>query len=189
MMAGRVDLRNLGIAIATLVCLNSATWAQQYPVFKEALPVATLNSTRLFTQSLAGRAALKKSQTKSRALADENRGIEADLEQEEVRLTELRKTIPAEEFRALAEAFDKRVVETRQVQNAKAADLSRELNTTQRAFSVAVQPILKELMSEKGIVFILSEQAIVLGERSGDITEEALRRVDIKIGTTLEPGK
>lgn len=183
------SLRQLGIALAALLSFSACLQAQDFPVFRENLTVATLNSARLFAQSQVGRNALEQSRTKTLALADENRDIEAELEQEELRLTELRKTVSAEEFRSLAEAFDKKVVATRKTQAAKAAALTQELTETQRAFSTQVRPILSELMAEMGIIFILNEQAIVLADRSGDITNEALRRVDMQIGATLAPGK
>lgn len=163
--------------------------AQGFPVYKESLPVASLNSDRLFSESLAGRAILEASREKSITLSEENRRIEAELEQEERELTEKRKTMPAAEFQLLADAFDAKVVNIRRTQNAKASALSQELETARREFSTRVQPILLQLMRERGIVFVLNEQAIALAVSSGDITDDALQRVDSEIGATLDGTK
>lgn len=171
--------------------LLSAGWvmAQGFPVFKETLPVASLNSDRLFSESMAGKAILDESRQKSMALGEENRRIEAALELEERDLTEKRKTLPAEEFRKLADAFDDKVETIRRTQNGKAAALTQELEAARREFSTRVRPILQQLMSEKGIVFVLNEQAIALALSSGDITDLALQRVDAEIGATLDGNK
>jgi Skp family chaperone for outer membrane proteins len=163
--------------------------AQGFPVYREYLPVASLNSDRLFSESLAGKAILDASQEKSAALGEENRRIEADLEEEERDLTEKRKTMPAEEFRKLAEAFDQKVVAIRRTQNAKATALGQELENARREFSNRVRPVLQQLMQERGIVFVLNEQAIALAVSSGNITDEAIRRVDREIGATLGADK
>ena len=65
-------------------------------------------------------------------LATENRRIEADLEAEEQELTELRNTLPAGEFRLLADAFDAKVQETRAAQAAKGRALNARVGQGSR---------------------------------------------------------
>ena len=166
--------------IATLVS------AQDFPVYRQDLPVASLNSGQLFSRSQAGAAFLEQSRKRSTALAEENRRIESELEQEELNLTEMRKTLPAEQFRALADAFDAKVVTIRREQIAKAAALTQDLELARQKFSAVVQPILQQFMQERGIIFILNEQAIILANIEGDITDEMVARVDAAIGATLD---
>lgn len=185
-MAERTALRCLLILALSAILPAGPATAQGFPVYRESLPVASLNSDRLFAESLAGKAILEESRAKSMALGEENRRKEAELEQEERDLTEKRRTLPAEEFQKLADAFDEKVVRIRRTQNAKAAALSQELEAARREFTNRVRPILLDLMREKGIVFVLNEQAIALAVRSGDITDDALQRVDAEIGATLD---
>jgi Skp family chaperone for outer membrane proteins len=188
-MAGRVCIRYVLVLLCGLLLPAGGAGAQGFPVYKESLPVASLNSERLFSESLAGKKILDDARDKSTEIAAENRKIEAELEQEERDLTEKRKSLPADEFRKLADAFDKKVVSIRREQNAKATELSQQLDASRRAFSDRVRPVLQKLMQEKGIIFILDEKAIALAAGSGDITDEALRRVDAQIGATLEDSK
>lgn len=188
-MRERAGIGGILALICGLLLSAGCAGAQGFPVYKDALPVASLNSERLFSESLAGRSVLEASRSKSQTLGEENRRIEAELEQEERDLTEKRRTLPAKEFSLLADAFDKKVVAIRREQNAKAVALGQELDAARRAFSNRVRPILQSLMVELGIVFVLNEQAIALALSSGDITDEAIERVDREIGATLEVDK
>lgn len=188
-MVKPAGIRGVVVLLCGLLLSGGGAGAQTFPIYRESLPVASLNSDRLFSESLAGKAILDASRQKSMALGEENRRIEAELQQEERDLTEKRKTMPAEEFGKLAEAFDDKVVAIRRTQNAKAAALSQELDADRREFSSRVKPILQQLMRERGIIFILNEQAIALAVSSGDITDDALLRVDTEIGATLDGDK
>ena len=188
-MAKSAGIRSVLVLVFGLMLSAEVAVAQGFPVYKESLPVASLNSERLFSESLAGKAIVEASREKSITLSEENRRIEAELEQEERDLTEKRKTLPAAEFQLLADAFDAKVVNIRRTQIAKATALSQELEAARREFSNRVRPILLQLMRDMGIVFVLNEQAIALAVISGDITDEALQRVDSEIGATLDDGK
>lgn len=188
-MAQRAGICGVLALIGSLFLSAGSVSGQGFPVYRDSLPVASLNSDRLFSESMAGKAILDVSREKSNALRDENRRIESELQQEERELTEKRKTMAPDTFRELADAFDKKVVEIRQTQNAKATALGQELDTARREFTVRVRPILQALMEERGIVFILNEQAVALALSSGDITDEAVARVDREIGATLDANK
>ncbi len=188
-MTRLAGIRGALVVVCGLLLSAGNAGAQGFPVYRESLPVASLNSDRLFSESLAGKAILDASRQKSTALSEENRRIEAELEQEERDLTKKRKTLPAEEFRILADAFDVKVEAIRSTQNGKATALAQELDAARREFSNRVRPVLQELMGDRGIIFVLNEQAIALAVSSGDITDQALQRVDEEIGATLDGNK
>jgi len=188
-MTEQAGIRFVLVLLCGFLLSAGSAAAQGFPVYKPLLPVASLNTDRLFSDSQAGKKILDDARQKSTALAEENRKIETELEQEERDLTEKRKTLPADEFRKLADAFDKKVVGIRRTQNAKGTDLQKQLEEARRSFNEKVRPVLQRLMQDRGIVFILDEKAIVLGVSTGDITDEALRRVDREIGATLDESK
>jgi Skp family chaperone for outer membrane proteins len=109
-MSKPAGIRSVLLLVFGLMMSAGVAVAQGFPIYKESLPVASLNSDRLFSESLAGRAILEASREKSITLSEENRRIEAELEQEERELTEKRKAMPAAEFQLLADAFDAKVV-------------------------------------------------------------------------------
>lgn len=145
------------------------------------VPVLTLNQERLFRDSAYGRAVLAKAEEETSTLATENRRIEAGLEAEERDLTTRRASMKPAEFAPIAAAFDTKVEDIRAAQAAKSRDITNRLEQQRKTFFAQVVPILGELMSEKGAVAILSDQAIILSLSSLDITEDAIKRLDERL--------
>ncbi len=152
--------------------------AQQYQVFEDALPIASINRDRLFNDSAYGRALLARISERQKALVSENDRLQAELEQEERELTELRKQIPLQEFAPLAAEFDEKVKRIRQEQSGKSEQLTEDLEAARFSFFRRTEDIIKELMAERGIIYILDEQAVLLSTGEGDITAAAMERLD-----------
>lgn len=148
----------------------------------EPSPVLTLDQDRLFLGSAYGRRVDGEIAAASQALAAENRAIEAKLTAEEQDLTERRPTLPAAEFRLLADDFDARVVEIRRVQDEKVKRLSSRLDEERQRFYRAAAPVLGELVREAGAVAILDNRAVFLSADRIDVTDEAIARIDRMLG-------
>lgn len=144
--------------------------------------VLVLRQDDLFEGSAFGRASQARSDAASRDLIAENRAIEAGLEAEERDLTTRRAALPAAEFRELAEAFNDKVEDIRAAQDAKARAIGRLREQDRARFLRAVVPVLAELMAERGAVVILDPQVVVLSFDRVDITDEAVTRIDDRIG-------
>jgi Skp family chaperone for outer membrane proteins len=142
--------------------------------------VVTINQQALFENSAFGQASLQRLEERSRALQAENREIEEALEVEERSLTERRPQLSAEEFRAIANAFDEKVEGIRNAQDAKGREIARLREADQQAFFGYAVPILVELLREKGAAVLLDQTAIVLSLDSVDITAEAIARVNLR---------
>lgn len=167
-------LRGAALGLALGLGLASAAPAQT----PQQGGVRVLNQDRLLRDSALGRAVLEELRAAEVALERENQALVEQLSAEERALTELRPTLSLEEFRARAEAFDRRVEAVR----AERARLSRELGLryeaeAQRFFATAL-PVLTDLMAEQGIVAILSPEAVILGADWLDITEQVIERLD-----------
>jgi len=158
------------------------TMAQTYPTSDQFLSVATINQDRLFSESQFGKSFNTKFQNDATLLTEENRRIENELAIEEAVLTQKRKEIENIEFRKLAEIFNKKVETIRRDQSQKLNDLNTSRIQAQRAFFAQVKPIIIEMMQELGIQFILNDQAIFMSGNSGDITNDAIQRIDQILG-------
>lgn len=145
-------------------------------------PVLTLDQERLFVESAFGKAALAREAADSKALETENAEIEQALILEEQDLTERRATLPADEFAALAQAFDVKVEQIRSDQDAKARAVTRRRDEDRQRFLQAAVPVLGSLLSEKGAVAILDKNAIILSLSSIDVTGAAIAKVDAALG-------
>ena len=153
--------------------------AQQSPTTSQVL---TLDQERLFLGSAYGARVMREIEEASKALATENREMEAELAAEEKDLTTRRATLPAPEFRPLADAFDAKVVEIRRVQDEKLAKLNGRRDLERQAFYLAAAPVLGDLVREAGAVVILDARAVFLSADRIDITDEAIARVDQLLG-------
>lgn len=150
-------------------------------------PVLTIDSERVFLESAFGKRVATEIEERGARLAAENRQIEADLEAEELRLTELRATTPAEEFRALADAFDRKVQETRLAQTAKGRAINALLDQEREVFLTAAAPVLERLMREADAAVILERRSVFVSANAIDITQMAISLLDETLGSGEAP--
>lgn len=141
-------------------------------------PILTVDSDLMFSQSQFGVRVAQELAADESVLLAENRRIQAELTAEEKALTEKRGEMDANAFRAVAEAFDARVVQIRKEQDAKAANLEQRRQREQEAFIRAASPILTSLMREAGASVILERRNVLLGDPAVDITPFAIERLN-----------
>jgi Skp family chaperone for outer membrane proteins len=159
-----------------------ATFAQNTPSdLAGPLPqssILTLKQDVFFEGSAFGRSVIERLQEATRQLQAENREIEKQLEAEERNLTARRSTLPAEEFRKLAQDFDTKVEGIRQAQDAKVRDLTRQSETDRQRFFERAVPILADIMRDFGAVALMDQSALILSFDGIDITTIAIERID-----------
>lgn len=174
-------LRSALFAVCVLlVCVAPPGVAQQFGVTQSE--ILTISPERLFADSEFGQRVAREIEEESAVLAAENRRIEAELTAEEKTLTERRATMPPQEFRALADAFDARVQEFRTTQDAKTRALAQRREEARAEFIEVIIPILAGLMRETGASVILERSTVFLSTNATDITDLALQRVNAAIG-------
>jgi Skp family chaperone for outer membrane proteins len=154
---------------------------------KTPSPILTVDQEGLFQRSAFGARAEADLSAEAAALAAENRKIEADLAEEERRLTEQRATMDPVAFRALAAQFDEKVVEIRRTQDQKGRELARRPEEARQEFFRAALDILADLVRERGAVAILDNRAILISADAIDVTDEAIRRIDEVLGDGTTP--
>jgi Skp family chaperone for outer membrane proteins len=171
-----------GLMFAPVVGVSQVTDDQRGPVL-------VLRQDVLFEQSAFGQASLARLDRESRALAAENRQIEAALEAEELALTEARKELAPDAFRARADAFNEKVEGIRRAQDTKSRAITRTRDEDRQTFLNAVAPMLAEMMQEMGASVILDQQSVVISLDRVDITEAAIARINLRLetGTTNPP--
>lgn len=144
--------------------------------------IAVIEQERLFLQTRFGKAMQASTDSARKALQAENQRLEANLEAEERKLTDQRPTMPADQFRPLAEAFDEKVKGIRQAQDTKARELARRAEEDRARFVETAAPILAALMSELGAVVLIDKSVAVLSMDSIDVTDEAIAKIDAVLG-------
>jgi Skp family chaperone for outer membrane proteins len=163
-------------------CAQSAAPSDSLATPVARSQIAVIEQERLFLQTRYGKAMQASTDTARKALQAENQRLEADLEAEERKLTDQRPTMPADQFRPLAEAFDEKVKGIRQAQDTKARELARRAEEDRARFVETAAPILAALMSELGAVVLIDKSVAVLSMDSIDVTDEAIAKIDAVLG-------
>lgn len=145
-------------------------------------PFVTLDQAEFFAATLYGQRLNAVLEERQAELARENREIEADLAQKEQALTARRATLPPEQFRGLADAFNAEVERHRSEQAAKERGIYQLHERDRALFQDLANQALVGLLRERGALAIIAEEAIVLGFRDIDITEDAVARLDALVG-------
>ncbi len=143
-----------------------------------ASPILVLDQERMLNDTAVADRIAAEVDRRASALAAENRTIEAELSAEELALTERRKTLPVDEFRALADAFDAKVQRIRSEQDAKERALQQMREQERQGFLRRVTPILADIVRERGALVMLDRRTVLLSADSIDITDEAIARID-----------
>ncbi len=171
----------LALLLAALGC--GPVIAQSGPIpLQPEVPILTIDQDRLFAESQFGKESIARLQGGEAALVAENLRIEAGLEAEERDLTARRATLPADEFRALADAFDIKVEGVRAAQRTKYTDLTAGHEDDKRRFLEAAVPIIGQLMQERGAVAVMEKDTIFLSLQRIEITDLAIQRINAAIG-------
>ncbi|PWG18329.1 hypothetical protein DFK10_02180 [Salibaculum griseiflavum] len=153
-----------------------------FPVAAADTPILTVDLERLFQQTVFGQAVVEDYNAERRALAAENREIAEALRTEELDLAERRPDMDPAVFREEAQAFDEKAQGIRRAQDSKEAAIEDDLARAQEEFVQVVQPVLGEILVDRGASVILHQQSVLLSLDRIDVTDEAIARVDEEIG-------
>lgn len=176
--------RHLTIVIVLAVLLASAAAGglQAQELGRTFSPILTIDRERLFSGTLYGQRVNRELEEASQAMAAETRAIEQALEEEERQLTELRKTMPTDEFRALAAEFDQKVQSLRTEREQAESALRARIEAEQALFFDQIGPILGAVVRARGAVMIIDRRAVLLTAADVDITEDAITQIDSTLG-------
>tara|TARA_R100000750_G_scaffold12970_2_gene8315 strand:- start:945 stop:1565 length:621 start_codon:yes stop_codon:yes gene_type:complete len=183
----------LAILLLTLWGVAAGAQGQGGPLAESVptTPILVIEFERVFSESAFGRRVNNEIEQAGRAIATENRRIEAELTEEERGLTDLRSTLAPDEFRKLADAFDEKVQRLRDEQDTKARALGARTDEARRRFLTVAQPVLEGLLREAGATLILERRTVLVAADSIDISDRAIARIDAQIGdgadATLDP--
>ena len=123
--------------------------------------------------------------------------VQAELDQmaesliaEESALTDARSTMEPEAFRAAAEAFDERAQNERATRETVQGRLVELLETEEAQFIERIQPIINEMMIERGAVVAMDRRSVIRAIGSANATDDAIALIDERLGDgQLAPGE
>ncbi|WP_323784568.1 OmpH family outer membrane protein [Thalassovita sp.] len=165
-----------------LCCAAMATPGAAQDASLVRSPVLTIDSEKLYSDSLFGKRVQNEFEADVAVLEAENRRIEAELIEEEKQLTEKRAKMTPEDFRVLADEFDAKVQRIRNEQATKLRNLAQTNDAGRRQFLQAISPILEGIMTDAGAAVIVESRNVFLSAKIIDVTEDAVARIDDQIG-------
>jgi Skp family chaperone for outer membrane proteins len=176
--------RLLAVALLSLALPALAQDASTAPAAGTAprSAILTLDQERLFRGSRFGQSVMADLAEAEASLLAENQKILVALEAEEKSLADQRPKVAAEEFSALADAFDQKVEAIRAAQDAKGREIAAMRAEGEKRFFELAAPILVELMTETGAVAILDKTTIIISFDAIDVTDRAIARIDATLG-------
>jgi Skp family chaperone for outer membrane proteins len=166
----------LGLTLGVALPLE----AQQIGVIQS--DVLVIDPERMLLDSDYGKRLQGEIQAERDRLIAYNEKIAQELEAEEQRLTALRSTTPANEFRELADAFDQRVEELRLESERLSRELERRRELIPIQFMRVVQPVLSELLNEANAMVMIDARTVMLHTSAADVTDLAVQRINAAIG-------
>jgi Skp family chaperone for outer membrane proteins len=176
-----------GAVLAVLLSLPIGAGAQtdssaDPPAAALRSPLLVIEPDRLFAESAFGKASAARIDAAQAALLAENRTFEVALEAEERDLTARRATLPANEFRALADAFDAKAEGIRTAQQDKGRVITESAQADRLRFLDLATPVLGQVMADAGAVAILDEDTLFLSFGAINVTDRAIVLIDQAIG-------
>lgn len=151
-------------------------------------PVLTVDSERLFLDSLFGQRIIAQIQIETEAFNAEQRRLEAALTEEERSLTLRRPAMSVEDFRAEADDFDTRVQSIRNAQDAKQRSLQLMLGQGREQFLSVATPTLGRLMIESGAAVLMDRRNVIISATAVDVTDAAIAAINAAIGDGASDG-
>lgn len=148
--------------------------------------VFTVDISKMLKFTNFGKNILSENNKSRLKLQRENDILEAELLLEEKLLSELRKTLQADEFLKKAIAFDEKVSEIRLNQARKEKILDDQIRKEEAEFFKAIYPILFQIVSEKGGMILLDQRNVVLFDSSIDITQDAIKMINRVLGDDFD---
>ncbi|WP_405405169.1 OmpH family outer membrane protein [Paracoccus sp. Ld10] len=168
-------------AIATPPILPNSTIASPGEAIDSA-PILTLDQEVLYLTSVWGLRAQARLEAEGEEVAAENDRLTQLLSSEEARLTEQRSTLPAAEFRDLAENFDIRATRIRRERAQAVQALNAWAEADRAAFFRAARPMMGQLMQDRGAVAVLDGRTILVSLDAIDVTEQLVAVLNERIG-------
>lgn len=148
----------------------------------EQQPILVLNQEKLLRSSEVGKTLLARENAKKEAHRQEGLRLDAQLEAEELALTEKRDELIAEEFNKLAILFDEKVVAVRRDHQRKSEALAAELDAMRKEFFADIVPIVAKIMSERGASMVFEQRNVLFTGQDVDITADVIQRLDSEAG-------
>ena len=173
--------------ILSIFC-SSSFYAQNLKDEFSLTQVLVLDLRKALNESNSGQAILSNYREKVIALNNEFNVIETELIKEERRLLEIKPTMQAPEFLKLAQSFDEKSTETRELYRSRKRKIDETLNSDTDRLALVLSQIAGTVMEEKGAMLVMMKNQVFVSSNKIDITSIVMERANqtIELGSFLK---
>ncbi len=141
--------------------------------------ILVISIQRLSRESLAGRSIDRQAQLLREEVLAEVEARQQALRDEEQRLAASRDDLPRAEFEAQVQNFKDEWRKVRRAEQEAVARLQNALQEATKRFREARNAVLTDLMAQHEGAVMLDEASVVLSASALNVTDEAIRRLDV----------
>jgi len=152
------------------------------PLTEATGTILTLDQDVLYLSSTWGQRAQARLDAEGEQVSAENERLTQLLSAEEQRLTGQRATLPAAEFRRLAEDFDLRATTIRRERAQAVQRLNEWAEADRAAFFRAALPVMGQVMQDRRAVAVLDRRTVFVSLDAIDVTAQLVTMLDQRIG-------
>lgn len=168
-------MRILFLSLIWFLCLGNATsaWAEG--------SIAVVDVLRVLTQSSAAVSVQEQREDLREKFLDEISKTEQILSQEEKDLVDESSRLPQEQYAKKRLIYEQKLNDTRKLAQSRKHALEEASNEAMNDLREQLYLVVQEIANEKGYSLVISNQNVIAGEKSLDITEETLRRLNLRV--------
>lgn len=169
--------------MAAFAAIGTFGWAQEVRAPRVApSPIMIVDFERVFSESLYGQRITADLNAERERVQAENDRLAEELLAEESALTEARGAMDPEAFREAATAFDERAQSVRASREAEQDRLVTLRDNERARFVERIQPLMSEMMIERGAVVTMDRRAVIEALDTANATEEAIEVINAVLG-------
>lgn len=142
-----------------------------------------LDQQRVVSESKAGQAIDNQLAALTEQVAFELQKLQAALEQESATLQASRESLSTEDFTERYNALVSRAQQLEQLKQIRQAELQQARTKAITDLQAEWEPISQEIFKKKKGYVLLEKQAVLSADDRGDITEEVITQLDVKVQT------
>lgn len=177
-MRAVLGARKLAAAFAGFVicmCAFGAV-AQQKP-----LTVAIVDMQVILQQSEAAKSIQKQLESQRKSFQGEISRQEDELRNAEQELRRQRSVVTQQQFDQQRQQFEQRVAEVQRRTQDRKRTLDQSLNDSLEVLRKNVMEVVAQIAQEQQITLVLARQQVIMGEKSLDITDGVMQRLNQKL--------
>lgn len=145
--------------------------------------LAVVDMQKILSESDAAKSIMSQLKDQRAAIEKEVKGLEETLKKDEQALIKKKESAKAEEFAAARKEFEKKLIESR-------TKVQKRRNAADEAFNKAINDLRQNIVdvvtgiaTEKKIQLVITKQNVVIGDKSLEITDDVMQKLNAKIKT------